>query len=134
MRSGVFSRIGYNLDPVRAPPPEHRFTLPRGFVAPDGTVHRDGAMRPAVAGDEILPLEDPRVKGNRAYLVILLLARVVTRIGSLEGDAVTPEVIEGLYTADLAYLQEVYREVNGIPGGSEETTCPKCGHAFTRSR
>jgi hypothetical protein len=111
---------------------EHPFTLPRGYLAADGKIHRAGTMRPALAGDEILPLEDPRVKGNRAYLVILLLARVITRLGDLAGDAVTPAVIEGLYSADLAYLQRFFREVNKIdtdqPGG--EIICPHCGGAF----
>ena len=110
---------------------EHAFTLPRGYLAPDGTIHREGSMRLALAGDEILPLEDPRVKGNRAYLVILLLARVITRLGDLSGDAVTPAVIEGLYSADLAHLQRFFREVNGLdshPGG--EMICPHCGGSF----
>ena len=109
---------------------EHPFTLPRGYLAPDGKLHRDGAMRAALAGDEILPLEDPRVKGNRAYLVVLLLARVITRLGNLSGDDVTPFVVEGLFSADLAYLQSFYRKVNGLDAG-REVTCPHCGKAFT---
>ncbi|HVR74496.1 MAG TPA: phage tail assembly protein [Planctomycetota bacterium] len=112
---------------------ERPFRLPRGYRSPDGTIHREGTMRLALAGDEILPLDDPRVKGNRAYLVVLLLARVVTRLGALEGEAVTPAVIEGLYSADLAYLQGIYRELNGIPGAdhrSRDVTCPHCGKAF----
>lgn len=108
---------------------ERAFTLPRGYAAPDGKVHREGAMRPALAADEILPLEDPRVKGNRAYLVILLLARVITRLGDLEGARITPAVIEGLYSADLAYLQDLYREVNGLEKGLE-VVCPHCGRSF----
>jgi len=110
---------------------EHPFTLPRGYLAPDGTIHREGTMRLALAGDEILPLEDPRVKGNRAYLVILLLARVITRLGDLSGEAVTPAVIEGLYSADLAHLQRFFREINELdsdPGG--EIICPHCGGSF----
>lgn len=91
-------------------------------------------MRPAVAGDEILPLEDPRVKGNRAYLVVLLLSRVITRLGSLAGDDITPGVIEGLFSADLAYLQAFYRKVNGLDGSgipAGEVACPHCGKSFT---
>jgi len=111
---------------------EHPFTLPRGYLAPDGTVHRDGAMRLALAGDEIIPLEDSRVKGNRAYLVILLLARVITRLGTLSGDEITPAVIEGLYSADLAYLERFFREVNGFASDREEreVVCPHCGREF----
>jgi hypothetical protein len=109
---------------------EHPFTLPRGYLAPDGTLHREGSMRPALAGDEIQPLEDPRVKGNRAYLVVLLLARVITRLGTLSGDEVTPAVIERLFSIDLAYLQTFYRKVNGLDG-AREATCPHCGKVFT---
>jgi len=109
---------------------EKEFTLPKGYRAPDGLIHKHGAMRPAVAGDEILPLEDPRVKGNRAYLVILLIARVVTRLGPLSGAEITPAVIEGLYTADLAYLQGVYRELNGIEREPRDVVCPHCARSF----
>ncbi len=110
---------------------EFAFTLPRGYLhsgdgAGGGELFRDGRMRLARAGDEILPLEDPRVRGNRAYLVILLLARVVVRLGPLEGDAVSPDVIENLFAADLAYLQRFYREINGLDGDVE---CPHCGKA-----
>jgi hypothetical protein len=108
---------------------EHAFTLPMGLATPDGKVHREGAMRLALAADEILPLEDPRVKGNRAYLVILLLSRVVSRLGDLRGDEITPSVIEGLYAADLAYLQGLYRKLNGLDG-TKEATCPHCGKTF----
>jgi hypothetical protein len=110
---------------------EHPFTLPCGYVARSGAVHREGAMRLAAAGDEILPLEDPRVKGNRAYLVILLLSRVVTRLGDLRGDEITPAVIEGLFSADLAHLLALYRELNGV--SASEVTCPHCGRSFRPS-
>lgn len=110
---------------------EKCFTLPRGFRAADGSIHTEGAMRLAVAGDEILPLEDPRVQGNRAYLVILLLARVITRLGPLEGDAITPTVIEGLYTRDLAHLQSFYRELNGLDTEAREVVCPHCARSFS---
>ena len=109
---------------------EFPFTLPRGYLAPDGTVHRDGTMRLASAADEIIPLEDPRVRGNRAYLVILLLARVVTRLGTLEGDAVSAECIEGLFSADLAYLQNRYREINGLEMADRTITWPRCGETI----
>lgn len=89
---------------------EFEFTLPVGYVAPDGTVHKKGRMRMATAIDEIAPLRDPRVKANQAYLVIILLARVVTKIGTVE--SIDSGVIENLFSADLAYLQEFYRDIN----------------------
>ena len=109
---------------------EFPFNLPRGYLAPDGTVHRRGVMRLACAADEIIPPEDPRVRGNRAYLVILLLARVIVRLGDFEGDDVSPECIEGLFSADLAYLQSRYREINGLKIAESKITCPRCGETI----
>jgi hypothetical protein len=100
------------------------FTLPQGYLDRSGMVHRDGRMRLATARDELAPLMDPRVERNRAYLVVLLLARVVTRLGSV--PAVTPEVIEGLYATDFSYLQRLYRRLNLDPPEARPT-CPHCG-------
>ena len=106
---------------------EHEFTLPMGYLDKDGTLHRDGTMRLATAADEILPLKDPRVQKNTAYLAVILLSRVVTRLGGV--DPVTPNVVEGLFAADLAYLQALYNEINRV---DEDRTvfCPQCHHTF----
>lgn len=106
---------------------EFEFTLPMGFVDDTG-LHRQGVMRLATAADEILPLKDPRVQQNPAYMTIILISRVVTR---LEGvPDVNPRVIEGLFAADLAYLQELYRQVNGDGSARIKVKCPKCEHGF----
>ena len=107
---------------------EFPFTLPKGFVDPQsGTVHRTGVMRLATARDEILPLQDYRVQANRAYLVIVLLSRVITKLGDLE--RVRVETIENLFSTDLAYLQEFYRKINEEGGTPKHhVTCPKCQH------
>jgi hypothetical protein len=105
------------------------FTLPCGYLDTDGTLHREGLMRRATAADEILPLKDPRVVRNPAYLVVILLSRVVTRLGAV--DQVNPKVIEELYATDLAYLQNLYNEVNRLSGEGPEVSCPQCQHAFT---
>src|SRR5690349_19412991 len=90
---------------------EIEFALPKGYLDPSGVLHRKGVMRLATAADEILPLRDPRVQQNEAYLAIIVLARVITRLGDLgEIDA---KVIEGLYASDLDYLQRLYERVNG---------------------
>lgn len=107
---------------------EHEFRLPFGFVDEQGDLHRDGVMRLATAGDEILPQKDPRVQTNPAYLVVVLLSRVITKLGSV--SQVTPKVIEGLYAADLAYLQELYNQVNSNGKASLATACPQCSHQF----
>lgn len=108
---------------------EHEFTLPLGFVDEDGTLHRDGTMRLATAADEILPLADPRVEKNPAYLSLILLSRVVTRLGSI--DRLTPKTMEGLFAGDLAHLQDLYNAVNGL-ARPEEVVCPACNHAYLR--
>jgi hypothetical protein len=87
------------------------FELPKGYVDEAGTLHRRGVMRLATAADEILPLRDPRVQQNEAYLVVIVLARVIVRLGSL--SEVHPGIIEGLYASDLAYLQRLYEQLNG---------------------
>lgn len=107
---------------------EYEFRLPFGFVDEEGSLHRDGIMRLATAADEILPLKDPRVQANQAYLVVILLSRVVTRLGSVE--QINPKVIEGLYAADLEYLQELYNRINRSGKTTQATVCPECAHAF----
>lgn len=107
---------------------EIEFTLPLGYLDSDGTLHRDGVMRRATAADEILPLKDPRVQQNPAYLILILLSRVVTRLGAIE--QITPKVIESLYSTDLAYLQGLYNDVNRLENDGPPLTCPKCAHAF----
>jgi hypothetical protein len=92
---------------------EFEFTLPRGFVDSEGTLHKKGRMRLATAMDEISPLRDPRVKANQAYLVIILLGRVITQLGTL--NTVDAGIVEGMFSADLAYLQDFYRQINDLP-------------------
>jgi len=107
---------------------EFEFTLPRGYVDEGGNLHRKGTMRLATAMDEIAPLRDPRVRQNQAYLVIILLSRVVTRLGSIE--QVTPHEIENLFTGDLAFLQRLYRQVNERGTSAVPVTCPECSAAI----
>jgi hypothetical protein len=87
------------------------FTLPKGYLDGDGVLHREGVMRLATAADEILPLKDPRVMQNPAYLTIIVLARVIVRLGSLPD--VNTKVIEGLFACDLNHLQALYERING---------------------
>jgi hypothetical protein len=108
---------------------EYPFTLPVGYhVEEEGTLHREGVMRLATAADEIVPLKDPRVQANQAYLVVILLSRVVTRLGSI--DQINPKTIESLYAADLAYLQDLYNQINHGGGTRQRVSCPQCSHAF----
>lgn len=107
---------------------EFPFTLPRGYVDPTGDLHREGTMRLATAIDEIAPLRDPRVRANGAYLTVVLLARVITRLGTLAD--VNSGVIESLFSADVAFLQDFYQRINEPGTLTLDLTCPQCGHAF----
>lgn len=107
---------------------EYDFILPRGYVDEEGNLHKDGKMRLSTAGDEILPMKDPRVQGNPAYLAVILLSRVVTSLGSLK--MVTPKVIENLFSGDFTYLQEMYTRINNNGSNTLKAVCPKCEHKF----
>lgn len=107
---------------------EFEFTLPRGYVDAQGNLHRRGIMRLATALDEIEPLQDARVRANEAYLSILVLSRVVTSLGEIR--QVSPSLIEELFSADLAYLQRLYIQVNDVGTSLVETQCPGCGTRF----
>jgi hypothetical protein len=107
---------------------EFTFVLPRGYMDESGAIHREGAMRLATARDEILPQRDPRVRENEAYLTVILLSRVVTRLGSVA--QVTPNTIEGLFASDLAFLQDLYRRINQEGHTQAAVSCPQCKHEF----
>ena len=107
---------------------EFAFTLPRGYVDGDGRIHREGVMRLATARDEIAPQRDPRVRENEAYLTVILLSRVITRLGTV--PSIDPSVIEGLFAADLAFLQDLYRRINQEGHTQAAVTCPSCQHQF----
>jgi len=108
---------------------EFAFTLPRGFVDSSGNLHRDGVMRLATARDELVPLHDDRVRENPAYLSVVLLARVITRIGSLTD--IHAGVIENLFAADLAFLQDLYKRINTEGHTRASVTCPACQNEIT---
>ncbi|MBL7208502.1 MAG: phage tail assembly protein [Dehalococcoidia bacterium] len=107
---------------------EFEFTLPRGYVDSDGNLQKNGVMRLATAADEILPLRDPRVKANQAYLVVILLSRVISRLGELRD--INTKVVEELFSADLAYLQNYYRQINENGDDMVQATCPECNKTF----
>jgi hypothetical protein len=107
---------------------EFPFELPRGYVDGAGHLHRSGVMRLATARDELVPLHDDRVRENPAYLTVVLLARVVTRIGAITD--IHPGIMENLFATDLAFLQDLYRRINTEGHTRASVTCPACQHAF----
>ncbi|GGK10068.1 hypothetical protein GCM10010123_45010 [Pilimelia anulata] len=115
-----------------APAPRLRtdfpFTLPRGYVDEAGTLHRDGSMRLATARDELAPLADLRVRENPAYLSVVLLSMVLTRLGTITD--VRAEQVERLFASDLAFLQDMYRRINAEGHTRAAVTCPHCAGAF----
>jgi hypothetical protein len=107
---------------------EFEFVLPRGYVDQDGNLHREGIMRLANAKDEILPLQDPRVVRNQGFLIVILLSRVITRLGDLR--EINPGVIENLFASDLSYLQNFYNQVNANGRSVQKVSCPDCERQF----
>jgi hypothetical protein len=107
---------------------EFAFELPRGYVDESGTLHRSGTMRLATARDELIPLRDDRVRENPAFLTVVLLGRVVTRIGTITD--VHAGIIENLFASDVAFLQDLYRRVNSEGHTRAGVTCPECRHTF----
>lgn len=107
---------------------EFPFVLPRGYVDDSGTVHRSGVMRLATARDELVPLRDDRVRENPPYLSVVLLARVITRLGTI--DSIHAGIVENLFASDLAFLQDLYKRVNAEGHTRAAVTCPSCRHGF----
>ncbi|MEU6481559.1 hypothetical protein ABZ858_32730 [Streptomyces sp. NPDC047017] len=125
--------------PVQAPPAqqplpqeplrtEFPFQLPRGYVDESGTVHRDGTMRLSTARDELVPLRDVRVQENPAYLSVVLLGRVITRLGTL--PLVHDGIVENMFASDLAFLQDFYRQINAEGHTRAAVRCPHCAEPF----
>lgn len=107
------------------------FRLPKGYLDAEGTLHREGRMRLATAGDELSALRDPRVKAEESYLNTVLLSKVVVSLGTL--PAVTPEIIEGLFICDREFLQNMYDTINKSEKAQIQVTYPYCGHQFTHA-
>lgn len=107
----------------------YEFTLPKGYMDGSGNLHKRGKMRLATAGDEISATRDPRVLANPSYLTIVILSKVITE---LEGEpTVSATLIERLFTADLAFLQDMYQRINDIEPPVMEVVCPNCGEVHT---
>lgn len=107
---------------------EFPFQLPRGYVDESGTVHRDGVMRLSTARDELVPLRDVRVQENPAYLSVVLLGRVITRLGTL--PMVHDGTVESMFASDLAFLQDFYRQINAEGHTRAAVECPHCSEPF----
>ncbi len=106
----------------------YEFTLPKGYMDNAGELHRRGKMRLATAGDEISATRDPRVLSNPSYLTIVILSKVITELEGVE--MVSATLIEKLFTADLAFLQDMYQRINDIEPPTMEVVCPHCGESF----
>jgi hypothetical protein len=120
-----------HISPVEQPAAlrtEFSFMLPRGYVDESGTVHRSGVMRLATARDELVPLRDDRVRENPPYLSVVLLARVITRLGTI--NDIHAGIVEELFASDLAFLQDLYKRVNAEGHTRAAVTCPSCRHDF----
>lgn len=115
-------------EPVRELRTEFPFILPRGYVDSSGEIHRHGVMRLATARDELVSQRDDRVREDPRYLTVVLIGRVVSRIGGIED--VHAGVIENLFASDLAFLQDLYRRVNQDGHTHARVCCPSCSTEF----
>ena len=104
------------------------FTLPKGYIDAEGNLHREGRMRLATAGDELGALRDARVKADESYLNTIILSKVIVELETLQ--EITPEVIEGLFIADMEFLQNIYDTINRAEKPQIQVTCPHCGKKF----
>ncbi|MBO5550350.1 MAG: phage tail assembly protein, partial [Lachnospiraceae bacterium] len=104
------------------------FTLPKGYLDGSGELHRNGKMRLATAGDEISATRDPRVLSTPSYLTIVILSKVITEIEGVQSVSAT--LVEKLFTADLAFLQDMYQRINDIEPPVLTAVCPDCGKTF----
>jgi len=107
---------------------EHEFELPKGYVDNEGNLHRQGTMRLSTGADEILSMKDPRVQSLPAYLIIIVLSRVVIKLGTLQ--PINPAVIERLFSEDLAFLQQMYNRINALVVQKHSVLSPKCNTHF----
>ncbi|WP_405064681.1 hypothetical protein OG474_44925 [Kribbella sp. NBC_01505] len=107
---------------------EFDFELPRGYVDADGVVHKSGTMRLATARDELLPLYDARVQENPAFTTVVLLARVITRLGDV--SRIDAQLVENMFASDVAFLQDLYRRINSEGHTRAAVTCPSCEQQF----
>jgi hypothetical protein len=107
---------------------EFPFTLPRGYLDAEGNLHREGVMRLANAFDEIGPMKDPRTQANPGYLIVILMSRVIVKLGSVAH--INPKVMESLFSVDLAYLQDFYRRINYDGHNRLTVACPHCEQEF----
>lgn len=110
---------------------EYEFDLPKGFYDQEGKLHKHGIMRLSTAKDEVTAARDPRCRQNQDYIMIVLLSKVVTQLGSLK--AVTPETIEELFSCDFSFLQNMYTTINDAEEPVIRVQCPHCGQYFNET-
>jgi hypothetical protein len=103
---------------------EYEFTLPRGFIDKDGNLHKKGVMRLSTAKDEIAPLQDHRVRTNQAFMIIILLSRVIVKLGDL--NSIDSRMVEQFFSIDLDYLQRFYQKINESENTDISFQCPHC--------
>ena len=106
----------------------YEFELPKGYVDSNGEVHKRGKMRLATAGDEISATRDPRVLSNPSYLTIVVLSKVIVELEGME--TIVPNIVERFFTADLAFLQDMYQRINDVEPPTMTAVCPDCGKRF----
>jgi hypothetical protein len=115
----------FNQDKIQT---EFEFILPRGLVDGESNLHRQGVMRLATAKDEIIVQKNRTAQDNSAYGTLVMLSQVIIRLGSL--TEITPNILENLFSKDLAYLREFYNRINQQGDDYIPVQCPQCNTNF----
>ena len=111
---------------------EHEFTLPKGYVGKDGTLHREVVLREITGADQEAMLS-PQLRQNPAKMLTALLARVVVRLGTLEKKQIDTYVTANLFKTDRDFLVMKLKEMDSGPEMDVDVTCPDCGKRFKAS-
>ena|SRR5215218_814710 len=109
---------------------EYPFSLPKGYIDEEGNLHQKGVMRLARAADEMYSTKDIRVQSNPPYITVIILSRVITKLGNLPQENINPKLLENLFVSDFAYLRNFYEKINGNGNSKIPAVCPKCENKF----
>ena len=108
---------------------EYTFKLPKGYADAKGVVHREVTIREITGADQEALL-NPQLRNNPAKMLTALLARVITRLGTLDGRQVDTSVTADMLKSDRDFLILKLKEIDSGPEMDIDVECPDCGKKF----
>ncbi|GAB4137355.1 MAG: hypothetical protein Fur0037_02400 [Planctomycetota bacterium] len=108
---------------------EYTFELPKGYVDEKGQTHRKVTLREITGADQEAML-NPQLRNNPAKMLTALLARVITKLGTLEGRQVDAGVTADMFKSDRDFLILKLKEIDSGPEMDIDVECPDCGKKF----